>query len=153
MEKPYVKGALKLIVLDLLREPNHGYGIMAEIEKLYGIKLSAGTVYPILSSLKRSGLIEVMETGNRNRKTYRITEKGWEYLKKHGEELEETRRKLLAYKAFLELGGEELKEAFKELFRNIERLNEEQREEIKNAFHECARRIKLILLGESHERP
>ncbi len=148
MEKPYVKGALKLIVLDLLREPNHGYGIMAEIEKLYGIKLSAGTVYPILSSLKRGGLIEVMETGDRDRKTYRITEKGREYLKKHRKELEETRRKLLAYKAFLELGGEELKEAFKELFRNIERLDEGQREEIRKAFHECARRIKLILLGE-----
>jgi DNA-binding PadR family transcriptional regulator len=148
MEKPYIKGALKLIVLDLLREPNHGYGIMAEIEKLYGIKLSAGTVYPILSSLKRSGLIEVEETGERDRKTYRITERGSKYLEKHRKELEETRRKLLAYKAFLELGGEELKGAFKELFRNIERLDEEQREEIMRVFHECARRIKLILLGE-----
>jgi len=147
MEKPYVKGALKLIVLDLLREPNHGYGIMAEMEELYGIKLSAGTVYPILASLKRSGLIEVIETGDRERKTYRITEKGLEYLEKHRDELEETKRKLRAYKTFLELGGDELKEAFKELFRRINDLSDEQREEVRRTFRDCARRIKLILLG------
>ena len=147
MEKPYVKGALKLIVLDLLRKPNHGYGIMAEMEELYGIKLSAGTVYPILASLKRSGLIEVIETGDRERKTYRITEKGLEYLEKHRDELEETKRKLRAYKTFLELGGDELKEAFKELFRRIDELSDEQREEVRRTFRDCARRIKLILLG------
>ena len=147
MEKPYVKGALKLIVLDLLRKPNHGYGIMAEMEELYGIKLSAGTVYPILASLKRSGLIEVVETGDREKKTYRITERGLEYLEKHGKELEETKRKLRAYKTFLELGGDELKEAFKELFRRINDLSDEQREEVRETFRDCARRIRLILLG------
>ncbi|WP_297481267.1 PadR family transcriptional regulator, partial [Thermococcus sp.] len=96
MEKPYVKGALKLIILELLKNPNHGYGIMAEVERLYGIKLSAGTVYPILSSLKRSGLIKVVETGDRDRKTYQITERGIEYINKNEKELNDIKRKLLA---------------------------------------------------------
>ncbi|WP_457743012.1 PadR family transcriptional regulator [Thermococcus sp.] len=147
MEKPYVKGALKLVILELLKEPNHGYGIMSEIERLYGIKLSAGTVYPILASLRRSGLIEVVETGERERKSYRITEKGLSYLDQHRGELEEIKRKLRAYKTFLELGGDELKEAFKELFKRIDNLSEEQKEEIQETFKDCARRIKLILLG------
>ncbi|WP_297064971.1 PadR family transcriptional regulator [Thermococcus sp.] len=148
MEKPYVKGALKLIILELLKNPNHGYGIMAEVERLYGIKLSAGTVYPILSSLKRSGLIKVVETGDRDRKTYQITERGIEYINKNEKELNDIKRKLLAYKAFLELGGEELKEAFKQLFKSIDNLNEAQREELESTFRECARKIKLLLLGE-----
>ena len=147
MEKPYVKGAFKLVILELLKEPNHGYGIMSEVESLYGIKLSAGTVYPILASLKRSGLIEVVETGERDRKSYRITDKGLRYLEEHRDELEEIKRKLRAYKTFLELGGDELKEAFKELFRRIDELSDGQREEVRKTFEDCARRIRLILLG------
>jgi len=148
MERPHFKGALKLVILDLLREPNHGYGIMAEMERLYGIKLSAGTVYPILASLRRGGLIEVAERGERDRKSYVITEKGLRYLHEHREELEEIEGKMRAYKLFLELGGNELKEAFRELFRKAEGLSEGQREEIRKAFLECARKIRLILLGE-----
>ncbi len=148
MERPHFRGALKLVVLDLLREPKHGYGIMTEMEKLYGVKLSAGTVYPILASLRRSGLIEVAERGERERKSYVITEKGLRYLEEHREELEDVKSKMRAYRLFLELGGEELKEAFRELFRNVEGLSEEQRREIREAFLDCARRIRLILLGD-----
>ncbi|WP_457750990.1 PadR family transcriptional regulator [Thermococcus sp.] len=148
MERPNFRGYMKILILDLLREPRHGYGIMAELENEYGIKLSAGTVYPILASLKKSGLIEVTEKGERDRKNYIVTSKGLDYLKEHSEEVEEAKRKLRAYKTFLELGGEELKVAFRELFRNIEELDEAQREEVKKTIEECARRIRLILLGE-----
>ena len=148
MERPNVRGTLKLVILDLLREPNHGYGVMAEIERLYGIKLSAGTVYPILASLRKGGLIEVAGTGGRERKAYVITKKGLEYLEKHRAELEEAKGKMRAYKLFLELGGEELKEAFRELFSRIEELDDDQRREIEELFKECARRIRLVLLGE-----
>jgi len=147
MERPTFRGYMKIIILDLLREPKHGYGIMAELEKEYGVKLSAGTVYPILASLRRSGLIEVTEKGGRERKSYVITRKGLEYLREHSEELEEARRKLVAYREFLALGGEEMKVAFKELFENIEGLDEEQRREVKAAIEECARRIRRVLLG------
>ena len=148
MERPNFRGYMKILILDMLREPKHGYGIMAELEEEYGIKLSAGTVYPILASLRKSGLIEVMERGGRDRKSYVITPKGLKYLEEHSEEVEEAKRKLRAYRLFLEMGGEELKVAFRELFEKIEELNEAQGDEIKRTVEDCARRIRLILLGE-----
>ncbi|ASA77811.1 PadR family transcriptional regulator [Thermococcus sp. 5-4] len=147
MERPSFKGYMKILVLDLLREPRHGYGIMAELENLYGIKLSAGTVYPILSSLKRNGLIEVADTGSRDRKTYLITEKGRTYLAEHEEELREIKARMRAYKAFLELGGDELRAAFRELFESMDELTDEQRERIRELFTGCAKELRLILLG------
>ncbi|NJE05457.1 PadR family transcriptional regulator [Thermococcus sp. M36] len=147
MERPNFRGYMKILVLDILHEPKHGYGIMSELERLYGIRLSAGTVYPILSSLRRSGLIEVAETGARDRKTYVITEKGRKYLKGHAEELEEAKRRMRAYKAFLELGGDELKAAFRELFESVDKLTEEQKAKIRELFTGCARELRLILLG------
>ncbi len=46
MERPSFRGYMKVLVLELLHEPKHGYGIMEELEKRYGVKLSAGTIYP-----------------------------------------------------------------------------------------------------------
>ncbi|ASJ04893.1 PadR family transcriptional regulator [Thermococcus barossii] len=147
MERPSFKGYMKILVLDLLREPMHGYGIMSELENLYGIKLSAGTVYPILSSLRRSGLIKVAGTGARDRKTYILTEKGRMYLEEHAEELDEVKRRMRAYRAFLELGGDELRAAFREFFESADKLTDEQREMIQRLFTGCARELRLILLG------
>ncbi|NJE10688.1 PadR family transcriptional regulator [Thermococcus sp. MAR1] len=147
MERPSFRGHMKVLILDLLREPMHGYGIMAELEERYGMKLSAGTVYPILASLKKSGLIEVAGRGEREKKTYVITEKGLEYLSEHAEELIEAKRRMSAYKAFLELGGDELRMAFRELFESMDDLTDEQREEIKELFTGCAKKLRLILLG------
>ncbi|WP_258084036.1 PadR family transcriptional regulator [Thermococcus thermotolerans] len=147
MERPNFRGYMKILVLDLLHEPKHGYGIMSELERLYGIRLSAGTVYPILSSLRRSGLIEVAGTGARDRKAYVITEKGRKYLGKHGEELEEAKRRMRAYRVFLELGGDELKAAFRELFESVDELTEEQKTKIRELLTGCARELRLILLG------
>ncbi|NJD99866.1 PadR family transcriptional regulator [Thermococcus sp. LS1] len=151
MERPNFRGYMKILILDLLKEPKHGYGIMTELEERYGIKLSAGTVYPILSSLKRNGLIEVAETGMRDKKSYVITEKGLAYLGEHEEELAEIKTRMRAYRAFLELGGDELRTAFRELFRNIEDLSEEQRAKLRELFQDCAKRIRLVLLGEIDE--
>lgn len=148
MERPNFRGYMRVLILDLLREPNHGYGIMAQLEDEYGLKLSAGTVYPILASLKKNGLVEVAETGGRDRKSYVITPKGLSYLEEHSSELAEAKRKLRAYKLFLELGGDELRQAFRELFEKIEGLEEHQKEELKQTFQECARRIRLTLLSE-----
>nr|WP_240912010.1 MULTISPECIES: PadR family transcriptional regulator [unclassified Thermococcus] len=146
VERPNFRGYMKILILDLLKEPKHGYGIMTELEERYGIKLSAGTVYPILASLRKNGLIEVAETGDREKKNYVVTEKGLRYLEEHEEELEEVKKRMHAYRTFLELGGDELKEAFRELFRSIEDLTDEQREELRGTFREFARRIRRILL-------
>ncbi len=147
MERPKFWGYnFKLVILDLLRTPNHGYGIMTLLEERYRISVSAGTVYPVLSSLRRSGLIKVAEEGNRKRKSYIITEKGVTYLREHEKELEDIKKKMEAFKLFMDMGGEELKEAFKEFFRRAEELDDTQKKELEGVFSECARKMRMILL-------
>jgi len=147
METPRFRGyGLKLVILDLLRTPNHGYGIMTALQEAYRINVSTGTVYPILASLRRSGLIKVAEEGNRKRKSYVITEKGERYLKEHAEELEDLKRKLETFRLFMDLNGDELKDALKEFFKRAEELDESQKEELRQVFSECARKMMLIML-------
>ena len=69
MEKPKYKGCPKSLILHLLEEsPHHSYGIMSELESRYGIPSpSAGSIYPILSSLKNQNLIEMAGEGRREK--------------------------------------------------------------------------------------
>jgi DNA-binding PadR family transcriptional regulator len=67
-----VKSFLDLIVLSILkREPTHGYGIMELIYKQYDVLLSPGTLYPLLYSLEREGMISIEKEGRK--KNYRLT--------------------------------------------------------------------------------
>ncbi|WP_297437230.1 PadR family transcriptional regulator [Thermococcus sp.] len=153
MERPKYKGHLKLLILKMLSEkPMHGYGIMAELEKTYGIPHpSPGTVYPILASLRRSGLIEITGGGKREKRLYMATEKGNEYLREHGEELREVMELLNRFREFSRLGGRDLGEALKEVFNSVERLTDEQRRALIKEFAEFTKRVRLILLGEIPE--
>lgn len=153
MERPRFKGHLKLLVLKLLEEgPLHGYGIMAELEKRYGIpQPSPGAIYPILASLKRAGLIEVAGEGRREKKLYRITEKGKEYLKEHEYEVNEAIETAERFKEFARLGGRELAEVLKEIFNSISEMSEEQKRALAKEFAEFTKRVRLILLGEIKE--
>ncbi|BAD85332.1 transcription regulator, PadR-like family [Thermococcus kodakarensis KOD1] len=153
MEKPKFRGHLKLLVLKLLEEgPLHGYGVMAELEKRYGMpQPSPGAIYPILASLKRSGLIEVAGEGKREKKLYRITEKGREYLKEHEYEVNEAIETAERFREFARLGGRELAEVLKETFNSINELGEEQRRALAKEFAEFTKRVRLILLGEIKE--
>ncbi|AMQ19327.1 PadR family transcriptional regulator [Thermococcus peptonophilus] len=153
MEKPKFRGHLKLLVLKLLEEgPMHGYGIMAELEKRYGIPHpSPGTIYPILSSLRRTGLIEVAGEGRRDKKLYRITEKGKEYLREHEYEVKEVLELAEKFREFARLGGRELAEVLREAFNSINKLSEEQKKALAREFAEFTKRVRLILLGEMPE--
>ena len=77
-----VKGnALVLILSCLAREPMHGYRIVKELEATSGgyFAMREGTLYPHLHQLERDGLIEGCwenVSGGRDRKSYRITERG-----------------------------------------------------------------------------
>ena len=150
MERSVYKGHLKLLVLKMLSEkPMHGYGIMAELERSYGIPHpSPGTIYPILSSLKRSGLIEAVGEGKRDKRLYRVTEKGKEYIEEHTEELEEVLRMAALSREFARLGGRELGGLIKEVFMSLDRLSEEQKMALAGEFSEFMKRVRLILLGE-----
>ncbi|WP_048148407.1 PadR family transcriptional regulator [Palaeococcus ferrophilus] len=153
MERPRYKGHLKLLVLKMLSEkPMHGYGIMAELERRYGMPHpSPGTIYPILASLKRAGLIETIGEGKRDKRLYRATEKGREYLEEHGEELAEVTRMAARFREFARLGGRELAEVMRDAFNSLEDLTEEQKRALAREFTGFTKRVRLILLGEIPE--
>jgi len=78
----FAHGDLHLIVLHLVAEkPRHGYEIIKAIEAMVGGSYtpSPGTIYPALSMLEDQGHVTV-EAGEGNRKLYRVTASGQEYL-------------------------------------------------------------------------
>ena len=96
--KELIKGTIKTIVLQLLAEHNkmYGYEIMQTIEKKSAgkIKLTFGSLYPILHKLQSEGIIfsESENIGKRVRKYYILTEKG----------LKEKECKVLEIKEFID---------------------------------------------------
>lgn len=77
-------------ILFSLREENHGYGIMQDVEKITRgrIKLGAGTVYQSLSKLESVGLIQPTQEIER-KKQYRITKIGEKILSEEIERIRE----------------------------------------------------------------
>ena len=74
-----VKGLLDLIVLQLLNgEPMHGYQIIKQIRKRFGVYFGPSTVYPLLNSLEQRGSIvgEWDMMNDRPRKVYGLTAEG-----------------------------------------------------------------------------
>jgi len=80
--KELIKGTIKPIILQLLSEQGrmYGYEIVQAVKKLSlgKILIKEGSLYPILHSLKKDGILdtESMEVGGRTRKYYTISEKG-----------------------------------------------------------------------------
>lgn len=74
------KGILELCLLNTLREgPRYGYDIVRRLAEIDGLVMGEGTVYPILSRLKREGFlttsIEESSSGP-PRKYYALTARG-----------------------------------------------------------------------------
>ena len=69
-------------ILLSLRHPNHGYGVIQEVEELTNgrVSLGAGTLYGALQTMQKRGWIRVVsqETESRKKKEYIITEAGKE---------------------------------------------------------------------------
>ena len=68
-------------ILYSLREPNHGYGVVQNVERLTDgeIRLGPGTMYGSLSKMEKDGLIRFLREEEK-RKIYVITELGNEVL-------------------------------------------------------------------------
>ena len=80
-----LKGLTRFIILTFLEKNEMtGYSVLKKLEDLIGIKLHAGTVYPLLYELERSGLIVSTEVrkGRRILKYYKISEGVEELLEK-----------------------------------------------------------------------
>ena len=54
-----------LVLASLAEEPRHGYAITQDIAETMGVRLSAGTLYAVISRLESRGLIEALESGDR----------------------------------------------------------------------------------------
>lgn len=76
------KGSLTTIILKLLNEHDkmYGYEITQRVKELTNgdLTITEGALYPSLHKLEAEGLVdvEIVKTGNRMRKYYRLTESG-----------------------------------------------------------------------------
>ncbi len=83
------RGIVTLLILRFLIEhPRHGYSLALMISEKVKRDLPPGTIYVLLGSLEKRGLIKVLEKKMiRDRKTYTITEDGMRFLLGHHEPL------------------------------------------------------------------
>jgi DNA-binding PadR family transcriptional regulator len=85
-ERIFVRGDMKFLLLDLLRErPKHGYEMIKELEGRFSgfYSPSPGSVYPTLQMLEDRGYVRsVTEDGKR---IYSLTAEGRAYLDEHAE--------------------------------------------------------------------
>lgn len=80
MRRRIVKNFLDTIFLSELKraQPQSAYALMNVIHKKFGFLISAGTIYSLLYSMERKGLVigKLIE----NKRIYRLTEKGDETI-------------------------------------------------------------------------
>lgn len=89
-KRMFDSGELRLVILKLIEEePRHGYDLIRAIEELTGGEYvpSAGVIYPTLSLLEDSGLIEAIDSEG-NRKAFEITEEGRAELEEKADEVD-----------------------------------------------------------------
>lgn len=73
------KNLLDTIILDILRkEDMHGYQLITEIRKGFGIRFGPSTIYPLLGVLEKKGYVASSWNMNfeRPRKVYKLTDDG-----------------------------------------------------------------------------
>lgn len=80
-------------ILLAVRKPNHGYGIIQEIEQLTKgrVILGAGTLYGAIQTLQKKEWIRIysVDTESRKKKEYIITETGRKVFEAERKRLEE----------------------------------------------------------------
>jgi len=80
-------------ILLAVRKPNHGYGIIQEVEELTNgrVVMGAGTLYGAIQSLTKKGWIRIYseDTQSRKKKEYLITDTGREVFEEERKRLKE----------------------------------------------------------------
>ena len=78
------KGMLELCILNAIKGTSlYGYDIVRKLRNIRGLVISEGTIYPILSRLKREGFVRTTikeSTEGPARKYYELTPKGEKIL-------------------------------------------------------------------------
>ena len=80
-------------ILLALRKPNHGYGIIQEVQELTNgrLTLGAGTLYGAIQTLQKKDWIQIysVDTESRKKKEYIITDRGKEVFREEQRRLKE----------------------------------------------------------------
>lgn len=80
-------------ILLALRRPNHGYGVIQEVEELTKgrVVLGAGTLYGALQTMQKREWIRIysQDTESRKKKEYIITKEGWQVFERERKRLAE----------------------------------------------------------------
>jgi len=80
IETRIVRNFMDVVILKELRtKPLSGYDVIEFIHKKFDLLFSSGTVYSLIYSLERNGLIKAV--WNQRRRDYMLTEKGKETIK------------------------------------------------------------------------
>jgi PadR family transcriptional regulator PadR len=78
------KGMLELCILNAISQASlYGYDIVRKLRRINGLVISEGTIYPILSRLKREGIVQTTikeSSEGPPRKYYELTAKGKDIL-------------------------------------------------------------------------
>ena len=92
-----MRGLLDFVVLQFLNgHPMHGYQIISDIRKNFGVYFGPSTIYPLLSALEEKGYVKShwdLEN-DRPRKVYSVTNQGSDLLNHTGDSLNRIYRKL-----------------------------------------------------------
>jgi PadR family transcriptional regulator, regulatory protein PadR len=78
-----MKGLLDLIILQFLStQPMHGYQVITKIRKNFGVYFGPSTIYPLLGTLEKKGLVKSLWNmdSERPRKMYSLTSEGQNML-------------------------------------------------------------------------
>ena len=81
-----MKGLLDLIILQFLsNQPMHGYQVITKIRKNFGVYFGPSTIYPLLGTLEKKGLVKSEWNMNfdRPRRIYSLTSNGTKHAELH----------------------------------------------------------------------
>ena len=80
MRRRIIKNFMDILVLmEMRKHPLSGYDVMRLIHNRFDAMVSPGTIYNMLYSLERDGLIKGVE--NQRKRVYSLTEKGEQSIK------------------------------------------------------------------------
>ena len=142
-----LRGTFKLLILNILRnKPLHGYALMNNLQDMLGgHKPSASMIYPKLARLKDSGFIEIVGREERDKKIYKITQKGINYIEENKKKLDSILMKIKFFNEFLELGGKEFGEIFHIIFDSFDKLSDKQKKKLSEIMHNSVKEIRFII--------
>jgi len=101
MHEKTIKSFMDILILaELKNNQMSGYDVISHIHKKYGILMSSGTIYSLMYSMERKGLIKGRQ--NQRKRVYVLTETGEHNLKaitKANDEIQSFLKNMLLLKA------------------------------------------------------